>query len=374
MTSRVAARDESPFQVPAILDVLGGLVARHPELWITLAGLETRALSGLVQRTPLRAPIYISGLARSGSTLLHEIIAAAPGVATHRIKDYPLVFTPVWWRRANAGRHPASPRERAHADRILITAESPDALEEMVWRPFFPRCHDPSVSAVIPSDARDPVFEAFYKSHLRKVVAAEQATRYVAKANYHVARLAYLVRVIPDARFIIPIRDPETHVVSLMRQHVNFRAGQRRHRRALEYMRRSGHFEFGLDRRPIHLGDAEMVYRTQAAWRAGDEALGAALCWAVVYGYLARLLADDPLVRAASLVVRFESMCRAPAQTLHEIAEHCQLSAMGAVIERYATEIRAPSYYQSELTEREKAQVRATVAETASLWGYSVSP
>ena len=31
----------------------------------------------------------------------------------------------------------------------MITAESPDALEEMLWMAFFPRCHDASVSSLL---------------------------------------------------------------------------------------------------------------------------------------------------------------------------------------------------------------------------------
>src|SRR5206468_5617650 len=131
---------------------------------------------------------------------------------------------------------------------------SPDSIEEMLWMAFFPRCHDPTLSNVLGAGDRNDAFESFYRAHLGKLLLAEGAMRYAAKNNYHVARLAYLVRLFPDARFLIPVRSPAGHVGSLMRQQRWFSQVHREHPRTLAFMRRSGHFEFGLDRRPIHLG------------------------------------------------------------------------------------------------------------------------
>src|SRR5256885_9037200 len=50
------------------------------------------------------------------------------------------------------------------------------------------------------------------------------------------------------------------------------------------WMRRSGHFEFGRDRRPMNLGDGERVRAIQRAWAAGEEVRGWACYWDMVYG------------------------------------------------------------------------------------------
>ncbi|HEV3344725.1 MAG TPA: sulfotransferase [Pirellulales bacterium] len=369
-TQRTPATGRSPFDVPFWLDLLGGLVDRHPRFWTWLSGLETRAIGPELDRVSVRMPIYICGLARSGTTLLHEIVAAHPSVATHRIKDYPFVFTPYWWRRASANLRPAHERERAHGDRIMITSESADALEEMVWMAFFPDCHDPSTTNVLGSEARHPAFESFYPTLLRKLLLAERASRYAAKANYHVARLAYLVRLFPDARFVLPVRSPVGHVASLMRQHERFSQGQTTHPRALAFMQRSGHFEFGLDRRPMNLGDTSRVEQTIDDWRSGHEVRGLARYWDMVYAYLARLLAADQRVRAATLVVRFEALCESPAETLARLFEHVALPDADGIIERYASVIRQPDYYASPLTADDEAIIHDATAETARLWGY----
>jgi hypothetical protein len=366
-----ACDEDSPFQVPIFLHILGGLVQRHRAFWLWLGRLETSVLQEEIAQVPIVKPIYVCGLARSGSTLLHQVIASYPGVATHRIKDFPMVFTPYWWRRATAKLRPQAPRERAHRDGVMITTESPDAMEEMLWMAFFPGCHDPAASNLLAAADRHPVFESFYNAHIRKLLLVEGANRYAAKANHHVARLLYLLRLFPDAKFLIPVREPAGHIASLMRQQQLFSAGQRKHARSLAFMRRSGHFEFGLDRRPMHLGDGERVRRIKEAWAAGDEVRGLALSWDMVYGYLARLLADNAKVRAAALVVRFETLCGAPAQTLRAMLAHCELPDAESLVERHAPGIRYPSYYLNRFSPTDLQVIHQETAETARLWGYS---
>lgn len=362
--------DMSAFDVPYWLHGLGGLAHRHPQFCIRLARLETRAVANQLDKVAINMPIYVCGLARSGTTLLHEVVASHPAVAAHRIKDYPFVFTPYWWRRATANVRPAAPRERAHRDGVMITTESPDCLEEMLWMTFFPHCHDPTVTNVLGGEERHPEFEAFYRNHIRKLLLAERASRYAAKANYHVARLAYLVRLFPDAKFLLTIRSPEGHIASLARQHAWFSQGHRQCPRSLAFMQRSGHFEFGLDRRPINLGDDQQIREIIHDWSAGQEVRGLAQYWNLVYSYLDRLLAADKQVRAATCVVRFETLCDSPIETLTNALRHCNLPDTGDIIERYAGNIRHPTYYSSNFTEDDRATIAELTAETAQRWGY----
>jgi Sulfotransferase family len=361
---------DSPFYVPPFLDLLGGLVHHQRAFWLQLGRWESRLL--LHELVPVRivAPVYVCGLARSGSTLLHEIVASHTGVATHRIKDYPMVFTPCWWRRATAKLRPRAPRERAHQDRVLITSDSPDALDEMVWTAFFPHCHDPEVSNLLRAEDRRPAFETFYRLHIRKLLLAERATRYAAKANYHIARLPYLVRLFPDARFLIPVRDPVAHIASLMRQHQGFSRGQQKHSRSLSYMQRSGHFEFGLDRRPMNLGDGGRVQTIVQAWAEGEEVRGWACYWDMVHGHLARLLAADDRVRAAAMVVRFETLCDAPGETLRAVLHHCRLPDVEPIVARFAPDIQRPDYYRNSFSSADLNTIRAETAASATHWGY----
>lgn len=252
----------------------------------------------------------------------------------------------------------------------MITLDSPDAIEEMLWMAFFPRCHDPAVNNLLGARDCHRAFETFYTTHIRKLLLAERASRYAAKANYHIARLPYLIRLFPDAKFLIPVRNPITHIASLVRQHQWFSGGHQKHSRALKYMQRSGHFEFGLDRRPMNLGDDKRVQEIVRAWATGEEVRGWALYWDMVHGYLARLLESDAQVRAAALTVPFETLCESPAETLRAALKHCMLAESEQVVARFAPTIRPPDYYKNSFSEAELAVIREETAETARLWGY----
>ena len=98
-----------------------------------------------VGRSPLdaiqiEAPIFVCGLARSGSTILLECLAAHPDTVTHRYRDYPGVLAPVFWDRISTRLYTdhSAPIERAHGDGIAVTPDSPEAMEEMLWMEFYP--------------------------------------------------------------------------------------------------------------------------------------------------------------------------------------------------------------------------------------------
>lgn len=365
-----ARTEDSAFHVPAWLHFLGGIVASSPNACLRLAGLESQSLASAIEQVSAAAPIYICGLARAGTTLLHEVISSHPAAATHRMKDYPMIFTPYWWRRATAQSDPAPPRERAHGDGVMVNSESPDALEEMLWMAFFRGCHEPAASNAWGADGRHPAFESFYSAHLRKLLLAEGATRYAAKNNHHVARLAYLVRLFPGARFLLAVRSPRRQIASLVRQHHWFCDAQRRYPRALAFMQRTGHFEFGLDRRPMQLGDASRRAQIAEDWAAGREVLGWARYWDLVYSHLSELLEHDAEVRAASMIVRFETLCESPAETLQAALAHCSLPGGELIAARFAGRIREPAYYQSDFTAEDLRTIDETTAETAQKWGF----
>ncbi len=364
----------SAFDVPRWLDTLGGLVDRHPQWWIGLGRLEDRLLADEVAEIDIDRPIYISGLARSGSTILLELLSSTDDTVSHAYKDFPPVFAPWMWNRflEHSQRTPAKAVERAHGDGIEVTADSPEALEEVLWMAFFPDLHDPTTSDVLDGDTRSPEFEAFYRAHLRKLIWLRGGRRYLAKANYNITRLAYLHRLFPDARFVIPIREPLWHIASLQRQHQRFTAHHQDDPRALRYMQRVGHFEFGLDRRPINVNDPETTRRIVDAWAQGEEIEGWARLWSAVYAHVARTLASSPSLREATLVVRYEDLCRSPRTVLDSVFEHCDLRVDEALIEQAAQRLRFPDYYEPGFSPSERQTIAHCTRTVAAHFGYQV--
>jgi hypothetical protein len=308
----------NPFQVTGWAHALGGLVERHKPALLRLAALETRLLDERLAGRPLRAPIYISGLARAGTTILLEILSRHPAVATHQYRDYPLILVPYWWDRLlrHMETKTAPPRTRAHGDRIQVTPHSPEAMEEVIWMAFFENLHDEGVSNVLERGTENPAFAAFYREHIGKLLLARGAARYVSKANYNVTRFAYLQEIFPDARFVLPVRQPETHVVSLM------------------------------------------------------EVRGWARYWASIHGFLAAQLARDEALRGAVMVLRYEDLCAEPEATLAALFAHVELEPPAGLIEAYRGKLAAPSYYDQRLTDEEAAVVAEETAEVRRRFGY----
>lgn len=360
------------FQVEPWLDWLGGWMTRRPGLMRRIGDFETRQLSQELRAVSIRAPIFICGLARSGSTILLECLAEHGETVTHRYRDYPGVLAPVFWdhvARRLFARH-GEARERAHGDGISVTPDSPEAIEEMLWMAFHPDSHDPKRDNSLGRGEVAPGFASHYRDHIRKLLWLRRGTRYLSKGNYNVARLGALIELFPDARFIVPVRDPVTHIASLMRQHQRFGAAEAQHPAALRYMQRIGHFEFGLDRRPLNLGDGRLATEVGRLWAGGREVQGWALYWAGVHDFIADLLARDAELRGAVLPVRFEDLCTEGTETLSRVLAHAGLTADDGWIARQAARLRAPDYYKNEFGDSERATIRRLTAGAAARFGY----
>ena len=362
----------SDFAVSRGADWLSGLICDRPRPWIALGNLETRYLSDRLAAYPVTQPVYVTALARAGTTILLELLARHAHVATHRYRDFPALFTPYWWDRTLAftPRRAVDAAERAHGDGMLVTPESPEAMEEVLWSAFFPGLHDPGHSNVLGAATGNERFAAFYRDHLRKLLLVRGRARYVAKGNYNLTRLAYLLHLFPEARFVVPVRGPAAHVASLAKQQALFARALGHNPRARRHLSRVGHHEFGPERAPINAGDDAAVARIQALWDAGEEVTGWAAYWRHLYGFVAARLGNDKTLGDATLVVRYEDLCREPRPTLARIFAHCRLDGAEALIEAAAGELHLPTYYRPDFSPAERATIRRETAEVAAGFGY----
>jgi hypothetical protein len=361
------------FRVEVWLDWLGGHVARHTPFWQRLGDWETRLLAREIRAIQITMPVFICGLARSGSTILLECLAEHPDVVTHRYRDYPGVLAPVFWDHISARLYAQSstPVERPHGDGIAVTSESPEALEEMLWMAFHPHAHDPARDNSMGRGAVAPHFAAFYRDHIRKLLWLRRGHRYLSKGNYNLVRLEALIELFPDARFIVPLRDPVTQIASLMRQHALFCTAERRHPAALRYMQRVGHYEFGLDRRPLNVGSAETTAVVENLWREGSEVEAWSLYWASLHHFLAERLQENAALHNATLLVPFEELCGRPEAMLGRILAHAGLAADDIWVAVMARRIRAPSYYAPPFDKTERQAIQQITKSAAKDVGYS---
>jgi hypothetical protein len=368
------SREKNEIGVTPVQHWLGTLRERWPKLFVCLGNLETKTLQEQLQDICIKQPIYIAGLARAGSTILLECLSRHPETATHRYRDNPLIHIPFWWNWFvdRAGQTDSVALERFHRDRIFVTPESPEAMEEVLWMDFFPTSHSPEVSNVLDSQTKNPTFEDFYMNHIRKVLLARRARRYLAKNNYNISRLRYLKALFPDACFIIPVRDPIEHVASLGKQHILLCEKENADPRVLEYMRNTGHFEFGLDRRPQNFGDQTVVDKILRHWKSEDDVQGLACQWNSAYSFVLDQIAQDDELGRASLLINYRDLCKAPEKVLNLVYRHCGLPADEEFITQQASCISAPTYYtisfsdhEIELINRETERTHKRILELA---------
>ncbi len=354
--------------VPFVQRHVARLFAAGTALGPRLARWESSAVAGPASMPEGMPPAWICGMARSGSTVLLELVAAIPGFTTHRYADYPFLWTPYWWNhlRSRVPRGEPVASERAHRDRLAVTPDSPEAFEELFWMHFFPGRHDAGVSQVLDASSRCEPFERFFDEHRRKLLAVRGASRYVAKANAHLPRLGYLHARHPGARFVIPVRDPVAQVASLVKQDRLFLRLHEEDPEVGAHLSRIGHHEFGPYKRAVHLGDAAEAASIMACFADGRVVEGYARQWAALYGFAAKRMEQESELADASLWIAYERLCADPVHELGRLAAHLSLPQADAVdlVDRGTARLSMPDYYRSDLTPEDEERVRALCGPT----------
>lgn len=365
------ARSRAAFQVAWPDRVLEAAAFALKPLWPLLDRMESDYWSDSFDANACRRPVFITGLPRGGSTILLEIVASMPGMATHRYEDFPFLATPLLWNaiRGRMPRRPMEKRERAHLDSIQIDSASPEALEEPLWRRFWPDGEVPLGNAQKLAD-----FSDLYKSHIAKIVALRKGTRYAAKNNYSVARLSVLHQLFPDARFLIPIRKPEHHIASLIKQQALFDAALASFPVARRHLHRLGHLEFGPDRTALSMGAPDEQKEILQLWRDGKELEGWARYWNRVHQSLLETLSNDETLAAHCIAVRHDSLCQHPLETLGQIESFIGAQLDYSIREGWAARLKLPDYYKVNWSEPELALIREITGETARQWGLLDEP
>ncbi len=196
--------------------------------------------------------IFITGLARSGSTALLNKIYSSGEIASITYKDMPFVLSPSLSKYySNFSKNNDNLMERFHQDGIHINNDSPECLDEPFWLKLFSPCEDKPFQELI--EIPEKLLHG-YSFLLHKHASNKGSNRLIVKNNNNHQRLHFLSKKFPNATFLLMIREPISHAFSLLNQHLNFLEIQRKDPFVLEYMNTLGHFEFGLNAKPFIYG------------------------------------------------------------------------------------------------------------------------
>lgn len=248
--------------------------------------------------------VFVSGLARAGTTVLMRRFHATGAYSSLTYRDMPFVLAPNLWRKLKAGgNQEVSKSERAHGDRILVDADSPESFDEVFWRIF---AGDEYIFKTTLTPHRpDPEIVAKYVRYVAAILASRdgEGRCYLSKNNNNVLRLGAIREAFAHALILVPMREPLAQAASLQRQHSLFSALQREDPFAKAYMTWLGHHEFGLDHRPFRFDARTPPGGPPAMPESIDYWLG---IWADTYEWLEREAPAD-----VTFVV-YEDLCRDP--------------------------------------------------------------
>lgn len=309
-----------------------------------LADIESRLYRRRLAAIDVRRPVFVAGLPRAGTTMLLRALAALGPFASNSYRDMPFLLTPLSWdllSRRLPRREVAM--ERAQGDGVVVTRDAPEALEEIVWRAFWPaKYRADRIEPWQPAERdRHGEFAPFLRSHFAKTIAlrrwqGQAASRYLAKNNTHLGRLRKLMALQPDAIVVVPFREPRGQAASLLRQHRRFSEIHAADQFARRYMADVGHFEFGANLRPIDFGGwlGAVEGRLPAAAQRLDFWLR---YWCAAYDH-ALAEAGDDLIGSSIVPVSYDTACMRPFETL---ARLCRCVGVGepAGLEAAAAEI-----------------------------------
>ena len=196
--------------------------------------------------------VFVSGLARAGTTVLMRRFHDTGLYRSLTYRDMPFVLAPnLWQLLTTLSKNEIENVERAHGDKLLVNADSPESLDEVFWRIFTGNQYIKS-KQLIPYQPSAEMIEK-YVGLVNAILSAQtsRCNRYLSKNNNNILRLGAIHQAFPNALILIPFREPLQHAYSLLRQHTRFSQLQEKSGFTLSYMTWLCHHEFGIDHRPI---------------------------------------------------------------------------------------------------------------------------
>lgn len=181
--------------------------------------------------------VFVSGLARSGTTILLNAIYKSDEFASLSYKDMPFILAPNLWSKLSPSKKNNDLVERAHGDGIKVSSESPEAFEEVFWMTF---------------DEIDEETKEKFKNYVQLINYKYQKKRYLSKNNQNIRRVELISKIFPNSKILIPFRNPIQHAYSLLSQHKRFIEDSKKDKFVSHYMKWIGHTEFGPNYIPIH--------------------------------------------------------------------------------------------------------------------------
>ena len=292
----------------ALDQLLHRMLLNHPHVHMRLM---RREIQGWRKGggTPRPAFLWVTGLARAGTTSVLERLVATGAFHSLNYANMPIVLAPGLWKRFhNPGT--GALQERSHGDGILVGLDSAEALEEVFFQAMTGRSY--VADTALEAHEVSPDLHGTYLDYQGIALAssAHPDAMYVAKNNNALLRYPAMRRLNRDFHAVVMFRDPLTHAESLRAMHRKYVAMQANDPFVKEYMDWLAHHEFGLGHKPFRFASTKVL-------PSGD--LDGLDYWLELWiNHYREALALDP---HHLHFVSYEAYCAAPQDVLQRIVK-----------------------------------------------------
>ena len=317
---------------------------------------------------PSGRPVYVTGMARSGTTLMLNILEELDDFRSLTYRDMPFVLAPNLWKTlTDKFIVTATKKERAHNDGVMMGFDSPEALEEVFWQTYSSyKRTDQSLVIERPSEKALAKF-ADYRAVVANPKSASFAPifkRYLSKNNNNLVRLGDL-GADPTATTLLIYRDPVALARSLYQQHRIFSEMHGEDSFTKHYMTWLAHHEFGLGHLPFAFAlpemDASLTPDNPNYWLS---------YWNAVHLYI---LAQS---ETRFYLINYDALCKEPESMLQSIFAvlglHADAGLLGRKINKPRNISKNTDEFDSELLRRAKITYSALLSSSKNITNFSM--
>ena len=199
--------------------------------------------------------IFITGLARSGTTALLNALDSTNELGSLRYKYMPFIFSAKLAKIFSSyfSGNNINQIERMHGDGLKINNNSAECLDEPFWINEVYKNHN--FDKFLSSHSFSEEIAKCYGYLLDKFLKIENKNRLIIKNNNHHLRLSSLTSYYPKSIFLIIFREPVAHAYSLNEVNKKLIKIQTKDNFVLDYMNLIGHWEFGQGKKFFKYND-----------------------------------------------------------------------------------------------------------------------
>jgi len=283
--------------------------------------------------------VFVTGLPRSGTTLLLELLYKTNEFSTFSYRQMPFILSPLFWNKISKQfSKKALKVQRSHNDGMEVSFDSPEAFEEVIWLNYLKnqfvkqdKLEPITAAAVTKEFARS--FQLIIKKLLLITANNGVNMRYLSKNNANCSRIKVLTQLYPTAKILVPFRNPLAHIGSLKKQHQQFNQLHREDKFATNYMLWLGHYDFGVNFKPINFDawlnsyDGKPDYDDDNFWIQ---------YWCSAYNHILNNMADHVFL------IDYDKLLSQPTSSLSGIASTLELNHKDDFVS-LASDIRSPT-------------------------------